>query len=172
MQRLIIGEAARAANGDIRYDTSLEDHVADCDRLEGTGAVTVMVDRDRRTLAEIGRIEITGVSGGIENQASETTSRDRGDVGDVIDPSEQLDGEIRIVHLDGEGAVGDAGQRSVERQRRRRHHRAVEGRRTGETDLVAQVLARADDELAAGRDIERADADRAAHDPKDAGYRR
>ena len=130
-----------------------------------------MVDRDRRTLAEIGRIEITCVTGGIENQASETTSRDRGDVGDVIDPAEQLDREIRIVYLDGEGAVGDASQRSVERQRRRRQHRAVEGRRTGETDLIAQVLARADDELAAGRDIERADADQAAHDPEDTGGR-
>ena len=56
MQRLIIGEAAGAADGDVRYDASLEDHVADCDRLEGASAVTVVVDRDRRTLTEIGRI--------------------------------------------------------------------------------------------------------------------
>ena len=34
MQRLIIGEAARAADSDVRHHACLEDHVADCDRLE------------------------------------------------------------------------------------------------------------------------------------------
>ena len=130
-----------------------------------------MVNRDRSRVAKVGGVEIACVTGCVENQAAETTSRDRGDVGDVIDSSEQLDGEIRIIYLDGEGAIGDAGNGTVKNQRRRRHHRAIEGRRTGETKLVAQVLARADDQLATGRDIERADADGAAHDPEDTGGR-
>ena len=85
MQRLIIREAARAADSDVRHHASLEDHVADCDRLEGASAVTVMVDRDRGGVAKVGGVEVACVPCRIEHQASEAASRDRGDVGDVID---------------------------------------------------------------------------------------
>ena len=166
---LIEGESAGPSDGHVRHHAGLEDDVADGERLERAGAVAIVVNRDRRTVSQAGRVEITRVTGGIEHQSSEAASRYRGDVGDVIDPAEQLDREIRVVDLDGEGAVGEAGKCAVERQCRSRRHRAVEGRRPGETDLVADVLTRSYDQLAAGRDVQASDADRAADHPEDAG---
>ena len=133
--------AARATDGDIRDDAGIEEDIArKHDGLRSAVAGAVMEQRDRGGETEGGRVEVTGVTGGVEDQAARSGAIERGDVRDVWNRAEERDSQERAVDLNGRGAIGKASNPAVERHRA---HRAavveVERGRSLEEDVVTDL---------------------------------
>ena len=116
--------AARAADGEIRDDAGVEDHVAERQGLGRHGAVAIAQQRQGRRQAEGGGVEVAGVAGRVEDEAAEARPVETRDARDVRDLAEQRDRQPRAVDLDRGRARGEAVERAVQRQRT---HRAAAG---------------------------------------------
>ena len=93
-----------------------------------------MQQRDDGRVTKGGGVEITRITARVEDQAAEAVDRERGDVGDVRDGSEQGHREVRALDVD-DGRVGQV-DRSGERERALGRTRVGEGRDTLVDDLV------------------------------------
>ena len=116
--------AAGAADGEIRDDAGVEDHVAERQGLGRHRAVAIAQQRQGRREAEGGGVEVTGVAGRVEDEAAEAGAVEARDARDVRDLAEQRDRQPRAVDLDRGRARGEAVERAVQRQRT---HRAAAG---------------------------------------------
>ena len=142
---------ARAADGEIRDEAGVEDHVAERHGLGDHVAVAVVQQGDGRGEAEGVGVEVARVAGRVEDQSAQTRAIEARDARNVRDLAEQRDRQPRAVDLDGGRARGEAVERAVQRQRA---HRAaagvVEDRRAREGQRVADsAVAVVDDERGA-----------------------
>ena len=116
--------AARAADGEVRGDAGVEDHVAERQGLGRHGAVAIAQQRQGRREAEGGGVEVAGVAGRVEDEAAEAGAVEARDARDVRDLAEQRDRQPGAVDLDRGRARGEAVERAVQRQGA---HRAAAG---------------------------------------------
>ena len=147
--------AAGAADGDVRDDAGVEDDgPREGDELRLDAAVAIREERERGGVAERGGVEVTGVTGGVEDQLTEALDLERGDVGDVRDLTEHGDDQVGAVDADRRDAGGLAdGEGAVEREGAAGGAGVVEGRQAGERDVVAdRAVVVVDEERGAGRE--------------------
>ena len=115
---------ARAADGEIRDEAGIEDHVTQRQGLGGHVAIAVVQKGDGRGEAEGVGVEVARVAGRVKDEAAKTNPVEARDARDVRDLAEQRDRQPRAVDLDGSRARGEAVERAVQRQRA---HRAAAG---------------------------------------------
>ena len=128
---------ARAADGEIRDEAGIEDHVAERHGLGDHVAVAVVQKGDGRGEAEGVGVEVARVAGRVKDQSAKTNPVEARDARDVRDLAEQRDRQPRAVDLDGGRARGQAVERAVQRQRAHRTAAGVvENRRTCEGQRV------------------------------------
>ena len=147
----IRNRTARAADGEIRDEAGIEDHVAERHGLGDHVAVAVVQQGDGRGEAEGVGVEIARVASRVEDQPAQTRAIEARDARDVRDLAEQRDRQPRAVDLDGSRARGEAVERAVQRQRAHRSAAGVvedRGAREGQrvTDDTVGVI---DDERGA-----------------------
>ena len=125
-----------------------------------------MEQGDGRRVAESGGVEGADVAGGIEDEGSEAGLVEGRDVGDVRDDAAQGDGDPRAGDIDLRRAVGQSGDRAIERKRTRSAGvTGVEERDAGEADGVADgVTSLADEQAGADGHADRAGAERPTED--------
>ena len=158
---------AGAVDDDVRHDAFVEDDGAGQDDRLGGGITAAVVEQgDGRRVAESGGVEGADVAGGIEDEGSEAGLVEGRDVGDVRDDAAQGDGDPRAGDIDLRRAVGQSGDRAIERKRTRSAGvTGVEERDAGEADGVADgVTSLADEQAGADGHADRAGAERPTED--------